>query len=461
MRLLLLTSSLLLQLLPQQQVDAAAAPAGALFFEAGSGAARQQPAPPLPALNGGNSEPPSAAAAAAAAGRSGAAPEPPSSFVSVVNFGAVGDGIHDDTDAFIDALATSLGVFIPNGTYLIRRPLELRNKQTLRGAGEWHSQLIFNPLPGRNLSVATACITTGKGPNITNDTPPWGFDSSTYGVTVEQLGIEHLDHMHLRQNAARVLGVRGIDFTAVTYSTISHVRISQFHTAIFLSRGTESTMNAGCWFNNVFNVRSSYFTPLCLSPIRVHLPCHLLPSAIFGAVPDTALTFLQVDLVANKFGVDINDDCGQSVNACNFAMLHSNGSQSDFKGDSIQDGVGYRITGYGNKFSDVYAVGHIRACVEFGASTVGGGELSYSGNNLVTGLYCEGGPQYAIRVTNTTGGRLGNKVENVHLDHGCVVNGSYTGLCPGFIHDPWGELSVGMWAAPGLTNAAWRVGNAE
>lgn len=420
MRLLLLTSSLLLQLLPQQQVDAAAAPAGALFFEAGSGAARQQPAPPLPALNGGYSEPPSAAAAAAA-GRSGAAPEPPSSFVSVVNFGAVGDGIHDDTDAFIDALATSLGVFIPNGTYLIRRPLELRNKQTLRGAGEWHSQLIFNPLPGRNLSVATACITTGKGPNITNDTPPWGFDSSTYGVTVEQLGIEHLDHMHLRQNAARVLGVRGIDFTAVTYSTISHVRISQFHTAIFLSRGTESTMNAGCWFNNVFNV----------------------------------------DLVANKFGVDINDDCGQSVNACNFAMLHSNGSQSDFKGDSIQDGVGYRITGYGNKFSDVYAVGHIRACVEFGASTVGGGELSYSGNNLVTGLYCEGGPQYAIRVTNTTGGRLGNKVENVHLDHGCVVNGSYTGLCPGFIHDPWGELSVGMWAAPGLTNAAWRVGNAE
>jgi hypothetical protein len=34
-------------------------------------------------------------------------------------------------------------------------------------------------------------------------------------------------------------------------------------------------------------------------------------------------------------------------------------------------------------------------------------------------------------------------VENVHLDHGCTVNGSYGGgaQCPGFLFDPWGELS--------------------
>ena len=327
----------------------------------------------------------------------------PQWFVSVLDFGAVADGKTDDTSAFVDALASSLDVFVPNGTYLIRRPLQLRSRQTLRGAGEWHSHLVFHPLPHNKTAGGVACLTTDRGWNITNDTPPFGFDSSTYGVTVEKLWIESFDHSHADQTLARNLGTRAIDFTAATYSTISHVRISQFHTGVFLSRGLH--FPSGCWFNNVFNV----------------------------------------DFASTKYAVDINDDCGQSVNNCNFGMLHTNGSQSDYTGGTILNGVGYRITGYGHHFSDIYAVGHLRACVDFGASAVEGpeGALSYSGDNLVTGLYCEGGPEYAIRVSNSTGGRLGNKVENVHLDHGCTVNGSYGGgaQCPGFLFDPWGELS--------------------
>ena len=71
----------------------------------------------------------------------------PQWFVSVLDFGAVADGKTDDTSAFVDALASSLDVFVPNGTYLIRRPLQLRSRQTLRGAGEWHLDLSRADLP--------------------------------------------------------------------------------------------------------------------------------------------------------------------------------------------------------------------------------------------------------------------------------------------------------------------------
>lgn len=49
-------------------------------------------------------------------------------FVNVKDFGAVGDGKADDTQAFIYALAASDGkepVLVPAGQYLITKPLDL------------------------------------------------------------------------------------------------------------------------------------------------------------------------------------------------------------------------------------------------------------------------------------------------------------------------------------------------
>ncbi len=58
---------------------------------------------------------------------------PKETFVNVLDLGAVGDGIEDDTAAFNAALSTGKNVFVPNGTYLITNTLNISN--SLKGAG--------------------------------------------------------------------------------------------------------------------------------------------------------------------------------------------------------------------------------------------------------------------------------------------------------------------------------------
>lgn len=51
-------------------------------------------------------------------------------FLSVLDFGAKGDGVTDDTEAFERALHSSGGnepVLIPEGKYLISKPLDLKH----------------------------------------------------------------------------------------------------------------------------------------------------------------------------------------------------------------------------------------------------------------------------------------------------------------------------------------------
>ena len=57
----------------------------------------------------------------------------PSGFVSVKNFGAVGDGVTDDSDAIISALSQNLSVFFPQGTYKITKQIVIPNGGSLLG----------------------------------------------------------------------------------------------------------------------------------------------------------------------------------------------------------------------------------------------------------------------------------------------------------------------------------------
>lgn len=54
--------------------------------------------------------------------------------VNVKWFGAIGDGEHDDTDAIQKAIDIGKSVFVPEGTYLITKPLKLK-LQDFNGAG--------------------------------------------------------------------------------------------------------------------------------------------------------------------------------------------------------------------------------------------------------------------------------------------------------------------------------------
>ena len=82
----------------------------------------------------------------------------------VRKFGAVGDGVADDTDAFIKAIeATNDGaVFIPEGRYKITRIIEIKKSNiVLRGAGKNKTILCF-PVPLNNIKPNWGHTTGGR-----------------------------------------------------------------------------------------------------------------------------------------------------------------------------------------------------------------------------------------------------------------------------------------------------------
>ncbi|MCE9589952.1 MAG: hypothetical protein K8S99_05450 [Planctomycetes bacterium] len=84
--------------------------------------------------------------------------------VSVKTFGATGDGVTDDTQAFLDALAAvkSGAVEVPPGRYKITKILEIaRPGVVLRGAGPDKSVLFF-PVPLSDIKPDWGATTDGK-----------------------------------------------------------------------------------------------------------------------------------------------------------------------------------------------------------------------------------------------------------------------------------------------------------
>ena len=67
------------------------------------------------------------------------APVIPKNEVKLTDFGAVGDGETDDTEAlerlFASAAENQKAVYIPAGTYMIRRPLTIKSGMEVYGDG--------------------------------------------------------------------------------------------------------------------------------------------------------------------------------------------------------------------------------------------------------------------------------------------------------------------------------------
>ena len=77
--------------------------------------------------------------------------------VSVKDFGAVGDGLIDDTAAIQAAIDASLFVYIPEGSYLVSSRVLLRNGSNVYGAGIKATRLIKNfELANRGIFYAIA-----------------------------------------------------------------------------------------------------------------------------------------------------------------------------------------------------------------------------------------------------------------------------------------------------------------
>jgi len=84
--------------------------------------------------------------------------------VSVKDFGAVGDGVVNDTAAFVNALATGFDVFAPSGTYLITLPLNV-TQQRLYGQNGNKTTFKFNHTTG---GFAIVVLTNERGGGIDN-----------------------------------------------------------------------------------------------------------------------------------------------------------------------------------------------------------------------------------------------------------------------------------------------------
>ncbi len=73
-----------------------------------------------------------------------------SDLISVKDFGAVGDGLSDDTNAIINALSAANSIFLPEGVYLISGTIQMTARQSIIGAGQASvikaSANTFNPI---------------------------------------------------------------------------------------------------------------------------------------------------------------------------------------------------------------------------------------------------------------------------------------------------------------------------
>jgi hypothetical protein len=123
-------------------------------------------------------------------------------FANVLDFGATGDGVADDTSAIQSAITASKNVFIPEGTYKITSQLNLPSFSTagnpwdednpirIIGAGPNITNLIYTGTDAYAIATSTIDQTTNRGQNAGVEiaqfalTGPQDFSNSAHGIGI-------------------------------------------------------------------------------------------------------------------------------------------------------------------------------------------------------------------------------------------------------------------------------------
>lgn len=139
---------------------------------------------------------------------------------SVTDYGAIGNGVADDTTAIqaaVDAAATAGGgvVHLPIGTYRLTSAINITgNGITLRGANREKSHL------QQATTGAKILNSTGQDVNITDLRFSYSATPTAGGVAIYSAGANaHLNNIRI------VNGYTGVEFTAGTGSTMSNAHI--------------------------------------------------------------------------------------------------------------------------------------------------------------------------------------------------------------------------------------------
>jgi hypothetical protein len=142
--------------------------------------------------------------------------------VSVKDFGAVGDGVADDTAAIQAAIDANLGgaVYIPAGTYRVTSEININGRIYLRGAGKEASIIKSNATTGNVLHLTT----TGSD---AEESYFEAFQISTDGTP--QVGLQ-IDPSYVVVKDVRVFIENGSsDYTIAGIRTNVSVNVNQFH----------------------------------------------------------------------------------------------------------------------------------------------------------------------------------------------------------------------------------------
>ena len=136
--------------------------------------------------------------------------------VSVKDFGAVGDGVADDTAAINAALSASPAVFLPTGTYKTTAPITLNGNNILIGAG------------------ITSVIKNITGSSVIRSITPTG--ARIFHVGGGNFKIEG-------NTSGAAAGSIGLDMQNVTYANWTDVWVNYVETAIRHGNGYPSYYN--------------------------------------------------------------------------------------------------------------------------------------------------------------------------------------------------------------------------
>lgn len=112
-----------------------------------------------------------------------------SGYVNVVDFGARPNSFMDDTEAFLNAIATRKSVYVPAGIYYVSKTLKIQN-QNLLGSGFFQSQIVsINPNPvepiimaGRSCKIADLAIKYREDFITGNESAGERVGISTFGM---------------------------------------------------------------------------------------------------------------------------------------------------------------------------------------------------------------------------------------------------------------------------------------
>lgn len=188
--------------------------------------------------------------------------------ISVKDYGAVGDGLHDDTSAIQAAISTGQHVYIPSGSYLINDQLVCRQPgQTISGDGRNVSRFLINPTFNLSAQGVFVFASGEEGPQLEDFgiafEQPDTFDRNQltpYPVAIYAVNTARFTIASLKITNA----INGIDMTGncggafinllemSAYSTgisidgsLDTVRINQFHFWCFAMSGNQSQIFFG------------------------------------------------------------------------------------------------------------------------------------------------------------------------------------------------------------------------